>query len=218
MTDCAKNMERHLISQFQEKRVLGALIEALGEEMDELGTVFEDLREKRWIETGEGAQLDGIGEIVGRSRQIDQAIPLVFFGFSHQAETVGFGQGRFRKEKESWLTSSNLQDTEYRLLLWHKIFKNTSDGTSESTIRSIQYIYQAPKVVLEETGNATIAIGIGKELTPSEQIFAKALDLLVRPGGVKLKERTYFDGESFFGFLGKNGAMGFGQGKMAHNF
>ena len=73
-------------------------------------------------------------------------------------------------------------------------------------------------MVLEETGNATIAIGIGKELTPSEQIFAKALDLLVRPGGVKLKERTYFDEESFFGFLGKNGAMGFGQGKMAHNF
>ena len=221
MTSRTDNMQGHLLSQFQGKKVLSAILEALGEEMAELDSAFRDLKEKRWIDTGEGAQLDGIGEIVGQPRQIEQAIPLVFFGFTHQAETVGFGKGRMRHHKESWLASSNLQDTEYRLLLWHKIFKNTSDGTTESTIQSIRYIYQLSgkeKVVLEEVGNATIAIGIGRVLIPSEQIFARALDLLVRPGGVQVKEWTHFDSNGYFGFLKQPGAKSFGQGRLAHNF
>ena len=65
-----ESMANHLISQFQEKPVISAIIEAFGDELDELDTVFTALRRDRWIDTGVGAQLDGIGDIVARDRTI----------------------------------------------------------------------------------------------------------------------------------------------------
>ena len=83
-------MNEKLISQFQDKTILGALLESLAEEMAEILQAFDDLANKRWIDTGEGKQLDGIGEIVGRDRLIANAIALPFFGFVDQPAALGF--------------------------------------------------------------------------------------------------------------------------------
>ena len=84
--DHTDRMRQHLISQFQwevidskiygDKPVLRAILTALGAEMDELNQAVNDIENKRWIDTAEGVQLDGIGEIVDRSRQIDKAIAI----------------------------------------------------------------------------------------------------------------------------------------------
>jgi len=217
-TDYSKQMQDRLLMQFHSSPLLKGVLAAVGSEMDELTTVFDDLRNLRWIDTGDGQQLDGCGQIVQQSRTISQAIAIIFFGFYGQTGTTGFNQGRIRKTREAYLTSTKLADAEYRQILWAKVAKNTTDGTAESTIDSLYRLYQA-KIVLAETGNAKMRIAIGRELTEAEILMANALNLLVRAGGVSIEIKSYFIAGSAFGFSNQNqGYLGFGAGILAKEF
>ncbi len=211
-------MNRHTLRQFEESTVLNAILEAWGEELDELTQAHNDLKTKRWIETGEGVQLDGIGDIVGQSRLIQASVHVAFFAFDDQPNALGFEKGRFRDTWESWLNSTSLADNEYRMALWNKVWKNNSVGTAEETIRSAQYIFNANSIRLTEMGNARIKIGIGRLLTANEISLAKAIDLFVRAGGVKLEDITTFSNEDYFGFLGQPNALGFEEALFADIF
>ena len=210
-----ESMENHLIGQFQGKQILQAIIEALGEELNELEQAFSDLREKRWIDTAEGVQLDGIGTIINQSRQITEAVQISFFGFMGQENSLGFEEGRFYDRGEPWLQSVNLTDPEYRKILWLKVFKDISKGTADDTINSIQRIMDAPYVTLAEIGNAKIMVGIGKILNVNDIAFARAVDLVIRAGGIGLARSIMFNYDSYFGFLGQRNAKGFEQGSFA---
>ena len=61
-------MKNNLISQFQGKTVLSAILDALNEELAEISAVSSDLKNKRWIDTGFGASvtLDPIGTLQAR--------------------------------------------------------------------------------------------------------------------------------------------------------
>lgn len=213
-----KQMQDRLLMQFHSSPILKGVLAAIGSEMDELTSVFDDLRNLRWIDTGEGKQLDGCGDIVQQSRTIKQAIAIAFFGFDGQTGATGFSQGRIRKNREAYLTSATLADAEYRQILWAKIAKNTTDGTAESTIASLYRLYEA-KIILAETGNANVRIAIGRELTEAEILLANALNLLVRAGGVGIDVKSYFVDGSAFGFSNQNqGYLGFGRGILAKEF
>jgi hypothetical protein len=220
-------MRQHLISQFQwdvidgkiydDKPVLRAILTAMGAEMDELNQVVNDLKNKRWIDTAEGVQLDGIGEIVDRNRQIDRAIAVQVFGFQGQPNIAGFGEARFRGADESTLATYILDDSEYKLVLALKAMKNNSRATAVDTINSLKYIYNAPAISYEEVGNANVIVGIGKKLTDNEKLLANAVDLVVKAGGVGMKYKSYYP-SNYFGFLGQPNACGFGVGSFAHIF
>ena len=214
----AKSLAGHLISQFQGAPVISAIIEAIGHELDELDTVFAALSRDRWIDTGVGAQLDGIGDIVARDRTVKKSIPLNYFGFYDQSGMLSFGLGRFREQGESYLSSRQLKDAEYRPILWAKVFKNTSHATAEETIQALAATFSASKVVLHEEGDAKISYAIGKELTANEKVLADALDLTIRAGGVGVIEHNYFRDGEYFGFLGQTGAKTFEQGVLAYGY
>lgn len=57
-----------LAYQFKDSTTFNLFLEAFLAELDELDLVEEQLRELRYLDTAFGAQLDGIGEIVGISR------------------------------------------------------------------------------------------------------------------------------------------------------
>lgn len=215
MSSHSERMKQHLIGQFWDKRVLAAELEALGEELDELAQVFDDLKSKRWIDTGEGEQLDGIGRLINQPRQIADAVQLSFFGFFGQENAQGFEVGRFRDDWEIWLASVNLNDEQYRKILWLKVFKDISHGTAEDTIASTKRIFNAPYVSLAEVGNAKIFIGIGRILTDSEIHLVKAVDLIVRAAGVGVQGMSHFDYDNYFGFLGQPNAKSFDVGFFA---
>lgn len=65
---CARNKER-IIEQFEDKPLLLGLMCSLVTPLQELEFVYDDLYTKRWLDSSEGVQLDGIGDIVGLSRQ-----------------------------------------------------------------------------------------------------------------------------------------------------
>ncbi len=215
MTDRAASMAGHLIGQFSGKPVFSAFLAAIGGELDELDQALADLRDKRWIDTGEGVQLDGIGELVNQSRQVADAVTIPFFAFEGQPNAQGFEVGRFRDDWEGWLTSVNLGDPEYRMVLRAKIRKDTSPGTTEDTIASLRFIFDADRVVIRDCGNAKMAAAIGRRLNENELSVARALDLFVRAGGVGIVDASHFDADNYFGFYGQKDAKGFETGTFA---
>lgn len=59
----------NLIAQFQQKPDLEALLNSYIEQIQDLETVYFDLVDDRTLDSAIGAQLDGIGDIVGEDRQ-----------------------------------------------------------------------------------------------------------------------------------------------------
>jgi hypothetical protein len=218
LTDYRQQMIDRLLMQFNESPFLHGVLNATGEELNLLGQVFQDLKTKRWIDTAEGLHLDGCGQIVQQDRRISQAIIIPFFGFAEQLGTTGFEQGRIRSDRETYLSTATLPDTEYKQIIWAKVAKNITSGTAEETIQSLSQLYGA-KIILADSGNATITISIGKRLTDAEIVLANALDLLIRSGGVGITSKSYFAEGNTFGFSDQNqGYLGFDQGILAVEF
>ena len=208
----AERMINHLIMQFGDSAILHIILNAFGAELDELRAAYDDLLNKRWIDTGAGVQLDNIGVLIDRSRRINGSIQLDFFAFYDQPNALTFGVGRFRDTPAvAYLASSTLDDETYRPVLWHKIAKDTATGTAESTIESVKFIFDAPYVTLTELGNAKIGVGIGRELNDNDVTLARALDLFVRAGGVGLDFVEEIPND-FFGFVDQPDAKGFDVG------
>lgn len=213
-----ESMMNHLLVQFSNTKVLQAIFCAISDELQLLDDTFNNLKEKRWIDTGEGAQLDGIGEIVDRNRLINNAITINFFGFENQINTTGFNQARFREYSEPYLSSTSLSDEEYRLILWAKVNKNNSLCYMNDTIKSIQFIFKTDIAIVQDIYNAKFIVGIGRKLTKNEILFANALDLIVRPAGVSCQSMTHFDKDNVFGFYNQKFAKGFGQAPLSEIF
>lgn len=213
--DAEQDMHDHLISQFQERPVIRAVLNALGSELDIIRLAAVDLMTKRWIDTGEGKQLDGIGDIVGRDRTIENAVYLPFFGFYGQPNAGGFDEAPFRDSGQAWQSTTVLADGSYRKILWAKVFKNTSNCTYEDTISMLRVIFDAPTAVVEDVGNAKIRLGIGRRLTSAELLLIQAYDLFIRAGGVGIKYVVQYDSDGFFGFYGQPRAKGFDEGSFA---
>ena len=208
----AESMIDHLLMQFSKSVNMHIFLNALGAELDELTQTLNDLQEKRWIDTGAGVQLDNIGVLIDRSRNIAGSIQLEFFEFYDQPNALSFGVGRFRDTPAvPYLATSSLDDETYRPVLWHKVSKDTTTGTTESTIESVKFIYNAPFVTLTELGNAKIGIGIGRELTDNDVVLARALDLFIRAGGVGLVFAEEIP-DPYFGFVDQIDAKGFDVG------
>ena len=205
-------MISHLLMQFSQSVNMHIFLNALGAELDELTQALNDLQEKRWIDTGSGVQLDNIGVLIDRSREIAGSIQLEFFAFYDQPNALSFGVGRFRDTPAvPYLATSTLDDETYRPVLWHKVSKDTTTGTTESTIESTKFIFSAPFVTLTELGNAKIAIGVGRELTDNDVVLARALDLFIRAGGVGLVFVEEIP-DPYFGFVDQVDAKGFDVG------
>ena len=208
----ADSMISHLLMQFSQSVNMHIFLNALGAELDELTQALNDLQEKRWIDTGSGVQLDNIGVLIDRSREIAGSIQLEFFAFYDQPNALSFGVGRFRDTPAvPYLATSTLDDETYRPVLWHKVSKDTTTGTTESTIESTKFIFSAPFVTLTELGNAKIAIGVGRELTDNDVVLARALDLFIRAGGVGLVFVEEIP-DPYFGFVDQVDAKGFDVG------
>lgn len=210
-------MISRLLAQFSGKKNLEGLLRGVGTSINDLEEVFFDLNSKRWIDTAEGVQLDGVGTIVGRDRIISEAIEIPFFGFAHQISGRGFGQARFRRKYESWKASTRLNDAEYRKILYAKIAKNTSNCTLDEVIHLLQIIFEEKNIIVEEIGNAKISVAIGRLLNERDIIFANSTGLMARAGGVGIFRRSFFNGQ-FFGFKHQKYATGFNQLPFATKF
>ncbi|MOA01089.1 hypothetical protein D3C78_1204760 [compost metagenome] len=110
-----------------------------------------------------------------------------------------------------------MNDDTYRLFIKAKIYKNSTASTPEEFIQVVNLIFGTTSTLVNETGNASINVMIGKQLTSFEKALLTYVDdtsgyssrLIPKTVGVRVNYGE-FDSENFFGFLDVPNAEGFG--------
>ena len=195
----SERMYNHLLSQFRNKPNIKAFLNAVGNELDSIDKVREQIRTQIWPDTAVGKQLDMCGEVADISRRVENAIAMDFFGFPDHGN-MGFGQAPFRRMYDNYLTSSDLNDRYYRLAVISKIEKNTTDCSRVSTIHSIKKVFGVERISAVNAGNAKMRIGIGRLVTSQESRLIDALNLIIRGAGIGIIYVYSFDAANTFGF------------------
>lgn len=106
------------------------------------------------IDYAVGAQLDVVGQWVGRSRFVPVPLPANFFSFD--AAALGFDQAYWKGPYDSAEGISALPDTLYRRLLYTKVAANSWDGTTDGAeaILRTYFIDPATLVFVDDGGRA----------------------------------------------------------------
>lgn len=204
---------QHWPAQFNDGTRLEALVRALHKPLNDIEAALLQLLTDRWLDTAEGQQLDGIGDIVGLPRVIDDVVYIQFFGFISQPGIAGFGVGRLRRANESAIGgSTTLLDPEYRRLLYWKIAINNGHGTTPEIIAALKPILNVTKVVVQDIGNAKIAIWVNRLPGVNDPLMVNARRWVPKAAGVGLRLTASTDKP--FGFSNQ-GYYGFGVGVMA---
>lgn len=204
----------HWLAQFDDKTAVEALVKALLQPSNSINKALQDLIGRRWLDTAEGKQLDGIGEIVGLSRSLVEYLPVTYFGFLHQPNIGGFHAARIKRKHESLVTSSAyvLPDQEYRTMLYWKIGINNGHGTTEEIIRSIEQVFGATQVVVTNAGGAHLHILISGIADANHPLLNRLVEFVPRAAGVGLSVDV--GGLETFGFE-EFGFAGFDVGVIA---
>lgn len=207
-------------SQFQGKPVFDKYLQLSIEGKEELQRVLRDVMQLRSIDTAVGAQLDVIGEIVGRPRGLVTSDIFYYFGFDGHPQAGSFGSLSDVTVGAPWYSlnaptslSREPSDEEYRLILKAKIIKNRTLSRPEDVIQAYKFLFGAGRVIIDEVGPAKVRIGIGKILTQVERglLFdlGGAGTLLPKTIGVEY-EYTEFQSDRVFATEGFPGGQGTG--------
>ena len=181
MIGLAEEWKNEIPCQFQGRANLAAVIDAVGEQLTELETLFSDLKEKTDIKKATGKNLDMIGDIVGITR--NEAYNLLEI-----------------------TTIENLDDSAYRNVLYFQILKNNADGTYEDIMKGLHLLwgdeavitYEENPVVETYNGNAwndkdPAALRINIADIPSDVPDPTIIKpMVIRPGGVKMLFETNY--------------------------
>jgi hypothetical protein len=187
----------------------------------ELQNTIQDTMQLRSIDSAVGAQLDVIGEIVGRPRGLVTSDLFYYFGFEGAAQAETFGSTTDPTVGGQWYSlnapvgiSREPSDDEYRLILKAKIIKNRTLARPEDIIEAYKFLFGAGTVTIEELAPAEVRIGIGKILNNVERglLFdlGGAGTLLPKPIGVSYVYSEFQSGR-VFATEGFPGAMGPGE-------
>jgi len=207
----------HFLAQHEDKLNTEAFVKAFYPPLDILDTAESDLLNKRWIETAEGLQLDGAGNIVGQSRSVEHIVFLPFFGFVTQPAGTGFSQARIRHIREPYAISRVMLDEEYRVAIQQKIKLNNGYGTAEDIIGNINFALGITGSTVIDIGNANARLLINDiTITTADPRYDLINRSIFRAAGVKIWPTLVKKGQTF-GFANQNIYYGFNLGIIARN-
>ena len=154
------------------------------------------------LDTAIGAQLDAVGEWVGRSRFI--ATPIDNAWFSFDTDGLGFDQGVWRGPYDSSTGLTRLDDESYRTVLRAKIAANNWDGTVEDAAAALALVFGGNGSILyiEDRQDMSMIMGLSGDL-PNALIIAMFGSgyIPLKPGGVRVDYvTTSISGGPIFGF------------------
>lgn len=171
-------------SRLQANPKLKAYITAFFVPFNLFDAALQQLVTERTIAASVGAQLDGVGSIVGQKRIITNALYLAFFGYAGQTAGRGYGVAPYRRINETYTGSVTLSDEDYRTLIYLKIAINNGHGTIPEIIAACKSIFSTDNVTLSITGIGAITINIGKYVDPASELYAEALSFIPSAAGV----------------------------------
>lgn len=205
-----------LATEFRESTNLIAYIKTLLIEADTLEQVFQDILDKRWIDTAEGVNLDIVGVIVGQPRVLVDATLLFYFGFDPAAAAESFGSvndpsvgGRFRAVNEPITGNRELTDDEYRVFIRARVIKNSVIPTVNSLTSFFKFLFEVDQVIIVDIQTMQYSVQIGRILTENEIVFLNNTDLVPKVAAVGVSYIEY-DITDVFAFAGIPNSKGFG--------
>lgn len=162
MVEYIERLRSDLVEQFKDKPVIDALIEAVGEQLSDVGVFFEELKNLRWLQTAEGKQLDGIGDIVVLNRK-------------EAGELASFSQ-----------TDYIIDDEQYKTYLIYKIWKNTCVCTYRDIIKAFKMFWDKPLYYSESIDEPATMWLETDELLPKDNAQKILNAPFVKPAGVRI--------------------------------
>lgn len=183
-------------AQHQAKPRTEGFVKAFYQPLGRLNLAWEQLLQLRAIDTAAGAQLDGVGQILGLARVIDGLITVPFFGFASQPAGRNFGVARMRRPGEAWTASANLPDSEYRRLLKAKVLLNNGHGTQRDIVEAakillgVEYAYAIDDAA--ESGVVQLYLGYLPDL--GDTLWSVFGGMLPRLAGVRIEPNYWLGG------------------------
>lgn len=137
------------------------------------------------IDNATGAQLDILGEWIGRARSINAPIEDYFFTLDKASLGFDLGSWKGRYEPDSGII--NVDDEDYRTMLRAKIGANKWDGTADTLPAILQEIYTKQDINITFTDNQDMTVTVyvtAKNLSTITKEIIKQGYLAIKPAGV----------------------------------
>ena len=163
MPDYVELLRGDLVEQFKEKPVIDALVSAIGEQLNDVRRFYEDLRDRRGLQTSMGQQLDGVGDIVVLSRLEAGALACI---------------------NESVYV---LDDESYRRYLIFKVWKNTNNCTYHDVIKALRMFWPKPLYYREDPAEPATMVFETDMLSPEDDVPKLLNAPLIKAAGVGIK-------------------------------
>lgn len=191
-----------LITSEHRKPKFTSMVEAVAQPFADGAEALDHLPVDFDLDTAIGAQLDVVGEWVGRSRYIRTPIPNTWFSFDSIRR--GFGLGVWFQPYDSEQGIVRLDDTTYRIVLRAKIAANHWDGTVEAARTALEPVFAGTGslLVLDAKQDMTSVYGLaGAQPTPLYVALLSAGYIALKPTGVSISYLiTSSPGAPLFGF------------------
>lgn len=186
MPDYVELLRGDLVDQFKEKPVIDALVSAIGEQLNDVRRFYEDLRDRRGIQTSMGQQLDGVGDIVVLSRLEAGALACI---------------------NESVYV---LDDESYRRYLIYKVWKNTNNCTYHDVIKALRMFWPKPLYYREDPEEPATMVFETDMLSPEDDVPKLLNAPLIKAAGVGIKVIARTESPEMMDLLTVEGLMGRG--------
>lgn len=182
-----------LIKQYYEKPKANAEIRSLLVDWQEIADFIRDFGENFDIDNAKGDVLDLIGRIVGLPRQVNEVVPVVYFGFNNNPNAVGFSSitdplrpsAAFFSLGNRTYTPYQLQDPEYRKFLKIKIAKNNCSPylVSDEKTSLQQVVFDAfdGRAYVVDNKDMTLTLYVSPSVSEADLNLILKLDILPRP-------------------------------------
>ena len=186
MPDYVELLRGDLVDQFKEKPVIDALVSAIGEQLNDVWRFYEDLRDRRGLQTSMGQQLDGVGDLVVLSRLEAGALACI---------------------NESVYV---LDDESYRRYLIFKVWKNTNNCTYHDVIKALRMFWPKPLYYREDPAEPATMVFETDMLSPEDDVPKLLNAPLIKAAGVGIKVIARTESPEMMDLLTVEGLMGRG--------
>ncbi|WP_342754037.1 DUF2612 domain-containing protein [Pantoea sp. MBD-2R] len=176
-----------LITNYHRKPLFVEHVDLISRPQSELSASLSGLLSALDIDSAAGAQLDILGEWIGRNRKI--TAPIEDYFFTLDSSTLGFGYGTWKNRYDPESGAINVDDEDYRTMLRAKIGANGWDGTTETLPKVLQSIYPKGDISLSFTDNQNMSITVyvnGNTVSNITKEIIKQGYLAVKPAGVSV--------------------------------
>ncbi|MDH1268921.1 DUF2612 domain-containing protein [Rhizobium pusense] len=188
---------------YRGKPVFTATLTAVLEPFVNLQSMLGKMPQDFDLDTAVGAQLDAVGEWVGRTRFIPTPVANVWFTFNDDRR--GFDLGVWKGPYDSDTGITRLDDETYRIFLRAKIAANQWDGRVETAQAAFSLVFsQSPGTNIFVIDNFDMTMTVGISGVIPSLLFIALLQqgfLPIKPEGVRINYAiTTVNNAPVFGF------------------